>query len=100
MNRRSFLAKLGAVVAAGLVARPLANISPPPPAPPSLPPLMFHKDAFAGLFNPSADIARQYHEGHLSWIPYDASMFPPPQRLDVLYGVGYFREPVACRVAG
>jgi hypothetical protein len=75
VNRRAFLAKLGAVVAA-TVAAPHLPAAPAPPSP------------VYGLFNPRIDIARQYREGILSRDP----------RLDVLYGAGSFRAPMSCRI--
>lgn len=79
MKRRAFLARLAGVATAALVGPTVLKALPAPsPAPPIL---VFHRDAFKFSMEALEDLP--------DMVPY---------RMDVLYGVGYFREPVACRV--
>lgn len=98
MNRRAFLRTLTSGLAATAA---LATLDPDellwtpghktfflPPAGGWKPGLMFHKDAFAlvtkGLFNPSADIARQYREGTFRGVEYRAEWLEENHTFDAL----------------
>lgn len=83
MDRRSFFKRLGGLVAAGTIA-PL--IKPKP----------------RGLFNPIADISKQYKEGmslrHIRQFNPNTGLFTT--RMDVLYGVAMQKPEYSVRILG
>lgn len=115
LTRRGFLRALAVGVAGAAITQAVPDVArtyilPPPAGWRSASGLVFHRDALSltmpdldavrGLFNPPADIARQYREGLSLRVAHGFDAAQWPCRIDVVYGWATLRPELACRILG